>query len=110
MTVEQILSVLRETPNRLATLTGMATPAHLRAVPQPGKWSVTEVLAHLRSCADIWGDAIATIVVECGQALKAVSPTTWIESTDYRELEFSPSLKAFTRQRSSLLTLLEALS
>lgn len=110
MTVEQTLSVLRETPNRLATLTGGATPAQLRAVPEPGEWSVTEVLAHLRSCADMWGNAIETIVAAEHPTLKAVNPTTWIESTDYRELEFRPSLKAFIRQRSRLLTLLETLS
>jgi hypothetical protein len=110
MTVEQILSVLRETPKRLATLTGVATPAQLRAVPQPDEWSVTEVLAHLRSCADMWGKAIEMIAADDHPTLKAVNPTTWIKSTDYRELEFRPSLKAFTRQRSRLLTLLEALS
>jgi hypothetical protein len=110
MTVEQILSVLRETPNCLTTLTGPATPAQLRAVPEPGEWSVTEVLAHLRSCADMWGNAIETILADEHPTLKAVNPTTWIESTDYRELEFRPSLKAFRRQRSSLLTLLETLS
>jgi len=90
MTVEQILSVLRETPNRLATLTGAATPAQLLAVPEPGEWSVTEVLAHLRSCADMWGNAIETIVADEHATLKAVNPTTWIESTDYRELELLP--------------------
>jgi hypothetical protein len=110
MTVEQILSVLRETPNRLATLTGAAAPAQLRAVPEPGEWSVTEVLAHLRSCADMWGNAIETIVASEHPTLKAVNPTTWIESTDYRELEFGPSLKAFIRQRARLLTLLETLA
>jgi hypothetical protein len=110
MTVEQILSVLRETPSRLATLPGAATPAQLRAVPEPGEWSVTEVLAHLRSCTDMWGSAIETILADEHPTLKAVNPVTWIESTDYRELEFRPSLKAFRRQRSRLLTLLETLS
>ncbi len=109
MTVEQILTVLRETPDRLAALTAVATPAQLRAVPEPGEWSATEVLAHLRSCGDIWGQAIGAIVAEDHPTLRAVNPTTWIASTDYRELEFRSSLKAFTRQRARLLGVLESL-
>ena len=42
--------------------------------------------------------------------MRAVNPTTWIESTGYRELEFPSSLKAFTRQRARLLAVLESLS
>ena len=109
MTVEQVLSVLRETPGRLALLTGVATPAQLRAVPKPGEWSATEILAHLRACADMWGDAIEAIVADDHPTVRAVNPTTWIDSTDYRELGFSSSLAAFTRQRARLLEVLEPL-
>jgi hypothetical protein len=38
--------------------------------------------------------------------IRAVSPTTWIESTDYRELAFASSLQAFGKQRDQLLALL----
>ena len=110
MTVEQVLTILRETPDRLAALTSIATPAQLQAVPQPGEWSATEVLAHLRSCADMWGNAIQAIVADDHPTVRAVSPTTWIESTDYRELAFRSSLKAFTRQRARLLAVLDSLS
>ncbi len=41
--------------------------------------------------------------------LRAINPTKWIDSTDYRELEFRSSLKTFTSQRARLLTVLEAL-
>jgi hypothetical protein len=109
MTVEQVLTVLRETPDRLAALTDVATPAQLRAVPKPGEWSATEVLAHLRSCGDVWGQAIEAIGAEDHPTLRAVNPTTWIDSTDYRELEFRSSLQAFTRQRARLLAVLESL-
>ena len=54
MTMEQILSILRDTPERLRGLTGDLTEAELHAAPEPGEWSVTEIAAHLRSCADVW--------------------------------------------------------
>jgi DinB superfamily len=63
MTMEQILSILRDTPERLRGLTGDLTEAELHAAPEPGEWSVTEIAAHLRSCADVWGQAIEAIAV-----------------------------------------------
>ncbi len=106
MTMEQILSVLRDTPDRLGDLTSDLTEAQLYASPEPGEWSVTEIAAHLRSCADVWGEAIETIVATDHPTIRAVSPTTWIQSTNYRELAFASSFQAFRTQRDGLLALL----
>jgi hypothetical protein len=106
MTIEQILSVLRDTPDRLRSFTGDLTESSLRAAPEPGEWSVVEITAHLRSCADVWGRAIETIVVTDHPTIRAVGPATWIKSTDYRELTFGSSLQAFSKQRDQLLALL----
>jgi hypothetical protein len=106
MGIDQILSILQETPARLSQLTAGEPEVRLRMPPEPGEWSVTEVLAHLRACADVWGDAIETIVRTDHPTIRAVNPTTWIESTDYRELRFASSLQAFSEQRGRLLDLL----
>ncbi|MGI9005369.1 MAG: DinB family protein [Streptosporangiaceae bacterium] len=106
MTAEQILSILRDTPGRLGGLPGDLNEAELRAAPGPGEWSVTEIAAHLRSCADVWGAAIESIAGTDHPVIRAVSPTTWIKSTDYRELAFASSLQAFRKQRDPLLALL----
>ena len=110
MTVEQILTALAEGPPRIAEHTVGLTRAQLHAAPAPGEWSANEVLAHLRSCADVWGDCIATILREENPTIRAVNPTTWIKSTDYPEQEFRSSLLAFTAQRTALLRRLEPLS
>ena len=109
MTTEQILYILRETPERIRRLTGDLAEAKLRVAPGPGEWSVTEIVAHLRSCADVWGDAIEGIAGTDHPTIRAVSPTTWIKSTDYRELAFASSLQAFGKQRDQVLALLEQL-
>jgi hypothetical protein len=67
------------------------------------------VLAHLRSCADARGDFIWAILAEDRPTLRAINPTTWIKQTDYRELEFAPSFRSFSRQRARLLRLLRSL-
>jgi hypothetical protein len=110
LTTEQILALLTEAPPRIAALAAGLTPAQLRASPVPDEWSANEVLAHLRSCADVWGDAIATILTEDHPRLRAVNPRTWITSTNYPDLAFRTSLRAYTRQRADLLARLETLA
>jgi hypothetical protein len=67
------------------------------------------VLAHLRACADVWGNCIVTMIAEDRPTLRAVNPRTWIKRTDYRDLEFRPSLRVFATQRADLLAVLEPL-
>lgn len=106
----EILSLLRENPRRMAALTGDLSPAQLRTPPEPDAWSLTDILAHLRSCADVWGACIATMLAEDHPTIRAINPRGWIERTNYRDLEFVASFVAFTAQRDDLLTTLAALS
>ena len=57
----------------------------------------------------MWGKYIATIIDEDRPTIRAMNPTTWIKSTDYPELQFAPSFRAFTKQRAELLALLRPL-
>src|SRR5215213_6260958 len=109
LTIEQLLTRLTEQPPRIAALTEGLTAAQLRTRPSPNAWSANEVLAHLRSCADVWGDYIKIILAEDRPTIRAVSPRTWIKRTDYPELDFGLSFHAFTTQRAHLLAVLEPL-
>ena len=108
-TREQILTALAATPVRIAERTVGLTPAQLHAAPSPGAWSATEVLAHLRACADVWWDCIVTILTHDTPTIRAVNPRTWIKQTNYSEQAFQPSLHAFTTQRTAFLAVLEPL-
>ena len=109
LTIEQILTLLAETPPRLAALTAGLEPAELHTAPNRSEWSVNDVLAHLRACAEMWGNCIAAIIAEDTPTIRAVNPRTWIKKTDYLELEFQPSLRSFAKQRTALLKVLEPL-
>ena len=109
LTIEEVLTVLAETPQRIAALTAGVAPAQLRRRPHRDAWSANDVLAHLRSCADARGDFIWAILAEDRPTLRAINPTTWIKKTDYPELEFGPSFRSFVRQRARLLRLLRSL-
>ena len=106
---DRILALLAETPRRLIDITDSVPAAALRTSPQQDEWSANDVLAHLRSCADVWGGCIATILAADEPTLRAVNPRTHIERTDYLGLEFGPSLAAFVAQRQDLLAVLERL-
>jgi hypothetical protein len=104
-----VLSQLAAAPPRIAALTAGLSPSQLRTAPSHDAWSANDVLAHLRSCADVWGSCIAAILAEDRPTFRAVNPTTWIKQTDYPSLEFQPSFHAFTAQRADLLAVLEPL-
>lgn len=107
--IEQILTLLVEAPPRIAALSAGLAPAQLQTAPNPAEWSANDVLAHLRACADMWGNCIATIIAEDRPTIRAVNPRTWIKKTAYLDLEFRPSLRSFTTQRTNLLAVLKPL-
>jgi hypothetical protein len=109
LTIDQVLRDLKEQPKAIAALTAGLPRARLHGPRRDGEWSVNDVLAHLRSCADMWGKYIAMIIAEDRPTIRAVNPTTWIKSTNYPDLEFAPSFRTFTKQRAELLALLRPL-
>ena len=109
LTSEEILTLLVETPPRIAEHTTGLTPVQLRTAPQPDEWSAVDVLAHLRACADMWGACIVTILAKDHPMIRAVNPKSWIKQTNYRDLEFELSWHAFMTQRADLLAVLEPL-
>ncbi|MEA2662708.1 MAG: hypothetical protein QOH08_2280, partial [Chloroflexota bacterium] len=109
LAIDELLTQLAEQPKAIAALTAGLPRARLQRPPRRGEWSLNDVLAHLRSCSDMWGTYIATIIAEDRPTIRAMNPTTWIKSTNYPELEFAPSLRAFTKQRAELLALLRPL-
>ncbi|MDQ6746969.1 MAG: DinB family protein [Candidatus Dormibacteraeota bacterium] len=105
-----MLTLLAATPPRIAALTTGLGPAQLQISPTPEGWSANEVLAHLRACADVWGDCIVAMIAQDMPTLRAVNPRSWIKKTDYRAQEFQPSLLAFATQRTHLLAVLAPLA
>ena len=110
LTTEQIVTRLAEAPRRITALTAGLTPAQLRTTPGVDEWSANDVLAHLRACADVWGNHVVAILAEDMPERRGVNPRTWIKSTDYLELEFEDSLRSFVAQRAELLAILDDLS
>jgi hypothetical protein len=109
LTIEQILDLLTKHPIQIAEYTADLKSDQLNTHPDQGEWSINDILAHLRSCSDMWGNAIETIIAHDQPTIKAINPRTWIKQTDYPEQPFRTSLQAFTKQRTKLLAVLNAL-
>ena len=109
LTIEQVLTLLAHMPPRIATLTAEVASDQLHTAPTPDEWSANDVLAHLRACADVWGNCIEAIIADDMPTLRAINPTTWIRQTNYPALEFRQSLGSFAAQRAGLLAILEPL-
>ncbi len=103
--IQKYLAQLEQTPHLIQAAAEGVDPAHLHA--KIGKdWSANDVLAHLRACADVWGASIESMLAEDEPTLPYLHPNQWLKQTDYRQLEFGKSLKAYTRQRQKLLKIL----
>lgn len=109
LTIDEILTLLGENPGRIAALTSDLTAVQLVTVSSKNGWSAAEILAHLRSCADVWGDCMRSIIARDRPTIRAVNPRTWINGTHYPKLKFRSSFQDYERQRVELLKFLQSL-
>ena len=104
------LEILEQSPRRMRSASKGIPLARLHVRPAKKPWSVNDVLAHLRSCADMWGGSIVAMLTEENPTLPDVHPRKWIKQTDYPEMDFRESLEAYVSQREELLRTLKKLS
>ena len=107
--IGEILGQLAATPEQIAQLAESLDPEMTTSAPDANAWSVNDVLAHLRACADVWGDSIAAMLAGDQPRIKAINPRSLFDRTGYRELTFAECLQAFADQRVALLGELNAL-
>jgi hypothetical protein len=101
--IEHYLALLAETPHRIAAgMVGM-DDARLRTPPEEGEWSLVQVLAHLRSAAEVWGDNIEQMLRLDQPVVTYIHPNKRMKAAGYAALEFHTSFDAFCRQRVELL-------
>lgn len=105
-----LLRLLAETPVRLAAMTSTLKSEHLAHKVNDDEWTVNEILAHLRVCAEVWGQRILVMISQDQPTLRYVSPRTVAKKCDYATQPFGLSLSEFSRQRHDLIQQLRALA
>jgi len=107
--IEKYLSVLSETPQRIAQATNGLEEARLQLKADSKSWSVNDILAHLRACADLWTHSIYAMLAENQPVFSDINERKWAKVTRYAELPFHDSFLVFSWQRENLLRVLKGL-
>lgn len=107
--IAQVLRQLAETPRRLADVANDRENVQLYTKFGDDMWSVQEILAHLRVCAEVWGKSIQIMIAQDQPTLRYVSPRTVAKKRDYTTQDYQVSLQEFSTQRADLLQALQAL-
>lgn len=101
------LSVLKSTAGKLEKLIKKATKAQLRKRPQPDKWSVGEILAHLADTELVLGFRMRMILGANGTPIQAFDQNVWAEYSEYAKHDPQDSLTTFKVLREYNLRLLK---
>jgi DinB superfamily len=104
------LKVQSATSKKLQRLIARAPAAKMRRQPAPGKWSVTEILAHLADVELVVGYRIRTILGAPGTAIQAFDQDKWAREMNYGKSDARRSLERFIGLRKANLELLKSLS
>ena len=107
--IEKYLGIISETPLRIGQAAKGLGEERLRFKPEDESWSVNDILAHLRSCTDLWTHSIYAMLAENEPVFSDIDERKWAKVTRYTELSFSESFRAFLLQRENLLRVLKAL-
>jgi len=107
--IELYVAQLAETPKTIQAIVAGLSADDLRWSPSLKDWSVVEILAHLRACADVWTYSIYAMLTEKQPTLPLFDERRWAKTLGYATLAFEMSMNAFTSQREDLLRTLCAL-
>jgi uncharacterized damage-inducible protein DinB len=104
------LEQLRDAPRRIAAATAGVSDDRLYVRTAQEPWSVNDVLAHVRSAADVRDRFIRRLATEERASIPYKSARSELARTDYLERSFAENLAAYSAKRAELLVFLESLS
>ena len=97
-------------PRKFERLIRGVPKSRLGRRPETGKWSVTEILAHLSDTELAVAYRLRKILEKSGTSLEAYDQDRWAEEGNYGRRDPRVSLALFTALRESNLRLLRSLS
>jgi uncharacterized damage-inducible protein DinB len=103
------LRVQQETPKKLQRLIKPLTKKQLGQRPEPEKWSVTEILAHLVDTELVGSWRMRSIIGSNETSVQAFDQDVWAERFAYSRRDPGASLETFRVLRENNLRMLKAL-
>lgn len=106
---EELLMALRSNPVTLRALVRGLSDAELRRRPEPGEWSVLEVVAHLGDTEERTIARVRRMLREDNPVLPGYDQAALAVERRYNEMDFDEALTRFEQLRSEHVALLDSL-
>lgn len=106
---QDAIKVQRGTAAKLKKLSRGLTPKQLRWRPEPGKWSIAEIMAHLADVEIVASWRMRSIIGSDGITIQPFDQDVWASVFQYQKREPKQSLEIFSVLRENNLAMLRAL-
>ncbi len=103
------IKVQRTTAPRLKKAIQGLTPSQLKWRPEPAKWSIAEVVAHLADVEIVASWRLRSVIAENGITIQPFDQDAWASVFEYRERDARRSLETFRVLRENNLAMLKDL-
>jgi hypothetical protein len=103
------MKVLASSPGKLSKLLKGVARRKLSKRPEPDKWSVTEILAHLADTEMVVGFRMRLILGASGTTVQAFDQDVWSGFSQYRKQDPKLSFEAYRIQRERNIRLLRSI-
>jgi hypothetical protein len=107
---KQPLAVQAATAKKLERVIKGVPTSRLRKRPAPGKWSVSEITAHLADVEIVVGFRMRLILGAPGTPIAAFDQDSWVTSGHYEKRDPRKSVEQFRAAREANLALLKSLT
>jgi len=106
----ELLERYRRGPELIATVMTGAAGSELDFSPEPGRWSIRQILAHLADSEIVAADRIRRIVAEDNPLLVAFDQDAWARRLGYERRRTADALDLLRRLRAENCQLLASLA
>jgi hypothetical protein len=106
---QDAIKVQKATAAKLNKLARGLTPKQLRWQPEPGKWSIAEILAHLADVEIVASWRMRSIIGSDGITIQPFDQDVWASAFEYNKRDPKQSLEVFRVVRENNLAMLKAL-
>jgi hypothetical protein len=106
---QDAIKVQQTTPSKLKKLIRGLSPSQLKWKPEPAKWSITEILAHLSDTEIVGSWRIRSALGVNGTTLQPYDQDVWASHFQYSKRNPHQALEVFRVLRENNIALLQAL-
>jgi DinB superfamily len=107
---QEPLKVQAATAKKIEKLLKGLPTSRLRKRPEPGKWSITEIVTHLVDTEIVGGFRMRMILGAPGTPIPAFDQDAWVTAGHYDKRDARKSLEQFRTVREANLALLKTLT